>query len=219
MKNLSLMVQKTAVRFAKTGPAIYHSHHDMIRFWERAVKRAGLPVRFTQGFNPHLRLVFPHALGVGIASRHEEVELELYAPVPLDEVTERVRRAAGDTVEILGAAELPPVKQSRLLAESSYSLTGWGEAACRALPEACAALLSREEITVERGAPDKRRTVDVRPYLLDLGFSAPEHAVAVRLRHTLTGAGRADEIVRLLAEAVGEDARDILIEKTGMVLE
>jgi radical SAM-linked protein len=219
MKNTSLMLQKTAVRFAKTGPAVYHSHHDMIRFWERAVKRAGLPVRFTQGFNPHLRLVFPHALGLGIASRREEVELELYESVPLPEVVERVRSAAGDTLDILDAVELPPVKKSRLLSESSYRITGWTDSAPPLLEKACADLLARPEVVVERGAPDKRRTMDIRPYLLSVEFASADSAVLARLRHTLEGAARADEVARLLAGAVGTDPRDLFIEKTGMVLE
>ncbi len=219
MTNHSLMMQKTAVRFAKTGPAVYHSHHDMIRFWERAVKRAGLPVRLTQGFNPHLRLVFPHALGLGIASRHEEVELEMYEPVPLDRVLERMRWAAGDTLEILEAIELPPVKQSRLMTESSYSISGWDEAAIMKLPQACAGLMERGEIVVERGAPGKRRTMDIRPYLLRVEFAPAENAVLARLRHTLSGAARADEVARLLAEVVAMDEKSLAIEKTGMLLE
>ena len=219
MKNTSLMVQKTAVRFAKTGAAVYHSHHDMIRFWERAVRRAGLPVRFTQGFNPHVRLVFPHALGVGIASRHEEVELELYASVPLEEVAERVRGAAGDTLEILGVVALPPVKQSRLLVESGYRLEGWSGVTAGGLVAACAGLMARGEVIVERGAPDRRRRMDIRPYLLEVAPDEGGGAVCIRLRHTLTGAARADEVARLLAESTGDDVHDICIEKTDMVLE
>jgi radical SAM-linked protein len=179
-------------------------------------------VRFTQGFNPHLRLVFPHALGLGISSRHEEVELELYSPVPLDTVLERVRLAAGDTLEILDAAPLPPVKQSRLLTESSYRIHAWPDAALPRLEQACAALLAREEIVVERGAPGKRRSMDIRPYLLQLEYRPGDCSVFARLRHTLTGAARADEVARLLVDAAGGegmDARDLLIEKTGMILE
>ncbi len=218
MKDRSLMMQKTAVRFAKAGPAVYHSHHDMIRFWERAVKRAGLPVRLTQGFNPHLRLVFPHALGLGISSRCEEVELELYAPVPLETVLERLRGAAGGTLGILEAVALPPVKKSRMLVESSYRVSGW-DAPPRDLETACAALTARTEVLVERGAPGQRRSMDIRPYLIRVAFSPEENAVLARLRHTPAGAARADEVARLIAETTGTDARDLLIEKTGMVLE
>ena len=219
MENLSLMVQKTAVRFAKTGPAVYHSHHDMIRFWERAIKRAELPVRLTQGFNPHLRIVFPHALGLGIASRHEEIELEMYASVPLDALVERVRAAAGDTLEILGVTELPPVKKSRLVTECSYHIYGWNDVALAGLEQACAALMAREEVIVERGAPGKRRSLDIRPFLLAVEFLPRERAVFARLQHTLTGAARPDEVARLAAEATGTDARDLTIEKIGMLLE
>ncbi len=219
MKDRTLMLQKTAVRFAKTGPAVYHSHHDMIRFWERAVRRAALPVRLTQGFNPHARMVFPHALGVGIASRCEEVELELHAAVPVEEVADRLRRAGGGVLEILGASALPPVKKTRLLVESAYGISGWPEEALPALAAACAALAARGEILVDRGAPGEKRRMDIRPYLLRVEYSPAERVVRARLRHTPGGAARADEVARLVAEAAGADARDLSIEKTGMVLE
>jgi hypothetical protein len=129
----------------------------------------------------------------------------MYEPVPLDTVLERMRFAAGDTLDILEAVELPPVKQSRLMTESSYRIHAWPAAALPHLEKACADLLSRSEIVIERGAPGKRRTMDIRPYLLQVEY-------------------RADELARLLAESVAPDvpdtdARDLLIEKTGMVLE
>lgn len=219
MNDQSRMVQKTAVCFAKKGPAIYHSHHDMIRFWERAIKRAGLPVRLTQGFNPHLRLVFPHALGLGIASRHEEVELELYETVPLDQLLERVKGAAGDTLDIVGAVELPPMKKSRLMVESVYHICGWTDEALGRIAEACSEIMARTEIVVERGAPGKRRSMDIRPYLLEVRFAEEEKAVLARLAHTLGGAARADEVAKLVADLTGMDALDLTIEKIGMTLE
>ncbi len=214
----ALMLQKTAVVYAKTGRAVYHSHHDMIRFWERAVRRADLPLRLTQGFNPRPRIIFPHALGLGIASRHEEVELELHARVAKDDLLRRIRLAAGDALEILAAVNLPPVKKSRQLERSDYLVTGWPAAAVPALPAAIAAILGRGDIVVERGAPDNRRRVDIRPYLRELAFEAETGGVRVVLAHTPAGSARPDEVAGEAAELVGADRRDLRIEKTGMEL-
>lgn len=219
MNPMSQMLQKTAIIYGKSGPAIYHSHHDMIRFWERAVKRADLPLRLTQGFNPRPRIVFPHALGLGIASRHEEVELELHARVPKDELLARVRHAAGDTLDILDAVNLPPVKKSRQMRRSDYLVTGWPDGAVDKLPEAIGAILAREEIVVERGAPDNRRRADIRPYLGGLTVDPAAAALRIELIHTLTGSARPDEVTRLAAELVGADAHDLRIEKIDMALE
>ena len=216
MMDHSLLTQKTAVSFAKTGPAIYHSHHDMIRFWERAVKRARLPMRLTQGFNPRPRMIFPHALGVGIASRHEEVELELCATVGTDDLTDRLVRVCGDTLEILGVRNLPPVKKSRQLVASSYRITGWPEAAAGELERVAGEIVAMPEIIVERGAPGDKRSLDIRPFLKALGAEGP--ALLLELSHSQAGSGRPDEITKLAAGKLDVDWRDLFVEKTSMQL-
>ncbi|MCC8109550.1 MAG: TIGR03936 family radical SAM-associated protein [Planctomycetes bacterium] len=217
--NHSDLVQKTVVRFKKTGPAIYHSHHDMMRFWERALRRADLPLRMTQGFNPHPRLVFPHALGLGVASLHEEIELELYRKVPLEELFARVKSAAGDTLGIVEATNLPPVKKSRQMVSSSYEITGWRHESLPRLNAAIADILARDVIQVERGAPGKRREMDIRPFLTAIAFDSGRETVLLEIAHTTTGSARPDEVARLIAVAVGDDPVTLSITKTAMRLE
>ncbi|MDR1745136.1 MAG: TIGR03936 family radical SAM-associated protein [Planctomycetota bacterium] len=213
------MAQKSAVIYSKTGPAIYHSHHDMIRFWERAVKRAALPVRMTGGFNPRPRIVFPHALGLGITSLHEEVELEFHTGIARRELLDRLMGAAGDTLAIRDAVNLPPVKKSRQIVASGYSITGWTALSRDKLPGAVDAILSMTEIPVERGAPDSRRTMDIRPYLRELRYEEAGGALRLGLAHTQAGSARPDEIAKLAAGMTGMDHHDLGIEKTSMRLE
>lgn len=215
----TILAQKTSVRFAKTGPAIRHSHHDMIRFWERAVRRAGLPVRLTQGFNPRPRMVFPHALGVGVASRHEEIELEFHSRVDTGEIVERLSRACAGVLEILSAANLPPSRRGRQIRESAYTLGHWPPGAAGVLAAAVDSLLARREIVVKRGAPGSERTTDIRAFILKLSYDPEENGVRATFAHDASGSARPDEIAKLLAEATGTDWRGIAIEKTGMTLE
>lgn len=216
MHNPTRLIQKTAVRFAKTGPTIYHSHHDMIRFWERAVQRAGLPLRLTQGFNPRPRLIFPHALGLGIVSRLEEVEIELCSIVPLPEMLERLCRAVTGVLEIVSADALPPVKKSRQIVASSYLISGLPAEADAA--GAAAGIMEQTEITVERRNKEGGRRLDIRPYLASL-VPAGADALALEIRHTPAGSARLDEVTKLLAAALVCDWRDFRLEKTGMRLE
>ncbi|MCD8350872.1 MAG: TIGR03936 family radical SAM-associated protein [Planctomycetaceae bacterium] len=219
MIQYSQMLQKTAVVFAKTGPAIYHSHHDMIRFWERAIKRADLPMRLTQGFNPRPRIIFPHALGLGIASRHEEVELELHARIDLRILLERIKHAAGDTLGILDAFNLPPVKKSRQLVASSYTITGWAPESLPRLGETAQSILALPEIVVERGAPGNRRTLDIRPFIAGLTYDDGDAALRLDLSHSNAGSARPDEVGKLAASMLKDDAYGLAIEKVAMRLE
>lgn len=218
MQAQSQLVQKTAVRFAKTGPAIYHSHHDMIRFWERMVRRAALPIRLTQGFNPRPRMVFPHALGLGIVSLHEEVELELHSRLPADEMAARLDSACAGALEILGAYNLPPTKKSRQLVASSYRISLWPAAVGAALPAVAADIMARREIIVQRGAPGETRSLDIRPFLQRLVHDAESNALLLDLNHSQAGSARPDEIAKIAAEMTGVDWRDVRLEKIAMVL-
>lgn len=216
MHDATRLVQKTAVRFAKDGPAIYHSHHDMIRFWERAVQRAQLPLRLTQGFNPRPRLIFPHALGLGIVSRHEEIEIELCSSVPLADMIARLRDAVAGVLEIVGADNLPPVKKSRQIVASSYRISGLPAGADAA--RATAGIMGQAEIWVERKNKEGGRRLDIRPYLTSLA-PAGDDALALEIRHTPAGSARLDEVTKLLAASLDCDWRDFRLEKTGMKLE
>lgn len=218
MYNTAALVQKTTVVFTKTGPAIYHSHHDMIRFWERAVRRANLPMRMTQGFNPHPRIVFPHALGLGISSLHEEVELEMHRRMDTRDIVDALTAACGDTLKIEGAKNLPPVKKSRQLLESSYRISGW-TAPMADLAGAVGGLLAATEIVIERGPPKEKRRLDIRPYIKELRLDESNAALVLVLSHTSGGSGRPDEIARLAAAGVGCGVHDLSIEKIGMKLE
>lgn len=221
MKQLCQMLQKTAVHFAKNGPAIYHSHHDMIRFWERAIKRAELPMRMTQGFNPRPRIIFPHALGLGIASMHEEVELELCVVLDKNHILQQIKFAAGDTLGIIDAVNLPPVKKSRQLVASTYRIWGWPDSVAARLGSVAQAIVEYPEIIVERGAPGKKRSLNVKPFLHTL-VAAQDNGKPVLdlgLIHNTSGSARPDEIASLAASLLDVDKYSLSITKTGMTLE
>ena len=77
MNNISVRV-----RFAKLGRAKYISHLDLIRCFQRAVCRAGLPAAYSAGFHPHMQTSFAATLPLGFTSTAEVMELSLSEPVP-----------------------------------------------------------------------------------------------------------------------------------------
>ncbi len=99
-------MQRILLRFARRGDLKYLSHLETARTMARALRRAGLPVAFSQGFNPHPRLSFWHALPVGVEAQEEMAEVWLNDPVPLAEVVARLDRAMPDAMEVLEAVEI-----------------------------------------------------------------------------------------------------------------
>ena len=78
------------IRFRKEDDLRLISHRDLVRTWERLLRRAGLRLSMTEGFHPKPRMNFPSALALGIAGHDELLELELAEPLSADELRGRL---------------------------------------------------------------------------------------------------------------------------------
>ena len=211
-------MQKIAVHFKKQGAAIYHSHRDLIRFWERAIRRAGLPVRLTEGFNPHPRMVFLHALGVGISSQHEEIEIELNRKQDNLDLLAKLRKSCADTLEIIAITNLPPVKKGRVMRDCTYLFAGFPENQLQKIVENAELLLAAKEIMAERKTEKESKTVEIRQYIKAITVNHKEKNINLVILNSQQGTARADELLKLLVKDSGADWRAIEIIKTSMSL-
>jgi radical SAM-linked protein len=77
-----MILPRYRIRYSKKGPARFVSHLDLLRTFERAMRRAGLPLAFSQGFNPHPKFSFGAPLPVGVAGEKEYMDIELSREMP-----------------------------------------------------------------------------------------------------------------------------------------
>src|SRR5207302_11139549 len=99
---------KVRLRFRKSADLRLLSHHDLMRTFERMLRRAALPFRRTQGFHPHPRIVFALSLPLGVVGCAEVVEIELDEILPLDEIRQRMTRQCPPGLDILSIDRIPP---------------------------------------------------------------------------------------------------------------
>jgi radical SAM-linked protein len=203
---------KVRLHFRKTGNLRLVSHHDLMRCFERMLRRADLPFASSEGFNPKLRLVFALSLALGIAGLDEWADLELAAPLPPEEVRDRLARQAPPGLEIVGALRVP--RRARLQVRQATYRLRLPPGRDADLAAKAAGLLAAPECWVERSRPAPRR-FDVRPYLAALRV-LPD-AVEMDLTVTPTGTARPDEVLRLLGLADLLDAGAVL-ERTRLEL-
>jgi len=90
--------------FSKTGKMKFISHLDLMRLLTRALRRADIPVRISQGFNPHPKLSVSRAIKVGIESDHEEARICVRWPVEPREFSEKLNRALPEGIRIVDAS-------------------------------------------------------------------------------------------------------------------
>ncbi len=94
-------------RFEKIGPMALRGHGELIRVLPRILRRAGLPIRFTEGFSPHPRISFGPALPLGVPSLAEICEFVLTDKLPADAVLEALRRADEDGIRFREVTQVP----------------------------------------------------------------------------------------------------------------
>ena len=94
------------VRFSKLDMARYISHLDLIRLMQRVLRRAGTPVSYTQGFHPHPKMAFASALGVGIESRSEYMDLSLERNVDMKQSMDDINNVLPAHIRVLDIKEI-----------------------------------------------------------------------------------------------------------------
>ena len=192
--------------FGKRGRLRFLGQLDLGRTLERALRRSGLAVRYSEGFNPRVRMSFPCASPTAMASSCEIVEVQVGAPAAAGEVRAALAAALPEDLPVLGAEEVPEGERLRLEAavyaarerEGGPPLPG---------PAAAEALLARETIPVER----RGRALDLRPLLQELRRDGDSLLVRIGFRESGATA-RPEDVVG----ALGKDPAAYLYERRGM---
>ncbi|NQT89144.1 DUF2344 domain-containing protein [bacterium] len=195
--------QRVLLRFSKKGETRFLSHHDLMRLFERAVRRAELPVRMTEGFNPHPKLAILLALPLGAEADEEPLEVELEEPILPSDVGARLDAQLPRGIRIVGAEALGDRQKARP-DTMVYRIE---------LPECdtdlqaqTAAFLAKESVVVTRETPKRRRTIDLRPAVQ--GIAVEGTALTVELAVAQSGTPKPTEVVEaVLGRAAGSTMR------------
>jgi len=97
---------KYRVKFTKTDEAKWISHLDLARYLERSLRRADLPIAYSNGFSPHPKISFGQALSVGIESRAEYVDLTLEKEKATQEIQDRLSKVTSEAIRVLNVIKL-----------------------------------------------------------------------------------------------------------------
>jgi radical SAM-linked protein len=190
-------VQRVRIRYAKRGPLRFTSHRDFARAFERALRRANVPIAFSQGFTPHPKVSYASAAPTGVASEAEYLEIGLQAQVDPAELQQALNAALSPGLDIIDAVEARGGNLAERIDASSWliELPGVDPEAAK---QAVRAFLEAQEVLVERMTKQGKRTFDTRSAVVSL---------AVREPYEVSDAGCAilDVVVRLVSPTVRPD--------------
>lgn len=200
------------ITFVKQGPLRYTGHLDLHKLWERAARRADLPLAYSQGFHPQPKMNMAAALPLGFSSRCEVLDMKLEQDVPLDDLPTRLNRTLPSGLQVLEVEQVeeraPALQTQVRSAEYEVNLTG-------AMDEM--ELKRRiDSLNESKTIPRERRgkIYDLRPLIEELHVS-PDGKIFMRLAAREGATGRPEEVLDMLGIAF-EGTR---IERTRLIFQ
>ena len=212
---------RARIRFRKDGDRRFLSHHDLMRLFERLLRRAGLPFRMTDGFHPMPRMQFASALSLGIIGHEEVLEVDFTEELDSDGLQALLSAHVPEGITILNVRAVP-AKGTVQPVEAHYFFSLPGDC-CPDLQNRLNAMLMQDQVWSERLRPGELRRasqepeseerldqlphtvtgstgpvkrVDIRPFLLQL--TRTEHGLQMAFKVTPNGSARPEEVLRLL---------------------
>ncbi len=202
--------------FHKDGPSRYMSHLDLTRCMTRCIRRAGLPIWYTEGFNPHVYMTFALPLSLGAAGYYEIMDIRFTEDMPLDEAVRRLNEALPEGITVYKAAE--PAKKPTAIVSSRWEITLEDESMSpSALYNALNEFFSMDEIPVKKKTKAKKLTTfDVKPQIIEWNAIACENRTKLML---LLPAGCINNInpsiiLNAFYEKLGHEVSHVFIKRT-----
>lgn len=196
-------MQRWRLKFTRGEELKYISHLDLMRLWERLLRRAGVPLAYSQGFSPHPRLSLAAPLAVGITSGGELLEFWLSRPLPRPLLLQAVRAQAPPGLEIQEATSIPlaiPSLPSQVQA-AEYLAEGETDKGQEEVAAAIQTFLATQHLPWQHHRDTGARHYDLRPLVEGIWLEewrGPGYCLGMRLRCDNTGSGRPEQVVAAL---------------------
>ncbi|MCM1542671.1 MAG: TIGR03936 family radical SAM-associated protein [Blautia sp.] len=180
---------KLRIKFRKFGPVRFIGHLDVMRFFQKAIRRAGIDVTYTTGFSPHQVMSFAAPLGVGLTSHGEYMDIEVNSMESASreltsgglasrgfcqDIMERLNRASVPGLEVVSVKVLPEGAGNAMasVAAASYTVRfREGREPAADLAATLPGFLAKEHILITKETKKGSREVDLRPGIYRLEWS------------------------------------------------
>ena len=205
---------RVRITFSKQGALRYTGHLDLHKLWERAARRADLPLSYSQGFHPQPKISLAAALPLGFASRGEIMDIRLNEVLGLEEISSRLQESLPEGIQVLKVESVDdqaPALQTQVVS-ATY------EAHLTEPLEASELTRRAEQIMAHESLPRERRgkSYDLRP-LIEMLSVIGESDGSVRLRMTLSAregaTGRPEEVL----QALGIEPETTRVERLSLI--
>ncbi|HSM72386.1 MAG TPA: TIGR03936 family radical SAM-associated protein [Anaerolineales bacterium] len=189
------------ITFSKQGPLRYTGHLDLHKLWERAARRAELPLAYSQGFHPQPKMNIASALPLGFSSRCELLDMRLEQDIPLEGLAEKLNATMPEGIRVTQINQIDeraPALQTQVVSaeyEVTAKETGFGSDLKRRIDS----VLESESIIRTR----RNKEYDLRPLIEEIKLLS-DNKIFMRLASREGATGRPEEVLDVLDIAFEE---------------
>ncbi|HBA48502.1 MAG TPA: Fe-S oxidoreductase [Lachnospiraceae bacterium] len=200
---------KLRIKFKKYGPIRFIGHLDVMRFFQKAIRRAGIDVAYSQGFSPHQIMAFAAPLGVGLTSNGEYMDIEVHSIISCQDVKERLNQVSVPGIEVTTVKVLPDNAENAMasVAAASYTVRfREGKVPETDIETLLPHFLAKERIVITKETKKGSREVDLKQGLY---FLSCENGVLSMLVDASSGGNiKPVQVVEAILAEAGEKLQE-----------
>jgi len=223
------------LKFTKGNEVKYISHLDLMRVFQRAIRRTGVPVSFSAGFNPHQEISFGAPLSLGITSNAEYVDIKLAKVMEPEEIKQRLNASLPEGIRILDGVELgdSPKSAMSVVSHARYMISfNLEDVLPGVIDKSIEAFMTKDSIKIMKEQPKKGfelKEIDIRPMIISMKLHESKGSVHI-IECLLLSGSRGNLKPELLMSAFREytgysiegiriNREEVYAEKNGQLVE
>ena len=184
-----------------------------MKVFERAIRRANIPIAMSRGFNPHPKLSILLALSVGIFGKDEVLELEFLESIPLESLVESLGRQLPKEIHILSVEAIPP-SSNNPVSDVTYEIIFKDKETGFLNTLKISEFLQQSAIVVNRTKDGCQKPFDIRPSIQEI--TVKPDGLILSIKMTSEGMARPEEVLRVLCGNGGKDLFEIIRTKVNL---
>lgn len=168
---------KARLKFTKAGTMKFIGHLDVMRYFQKAFRRCGIDISYSQGFNPHQLISFASPLGVGLTSDGEYLDMQLESCKSSNEMIDTINRVMNDEFQIVEFVQLPDKSKTAMsiVAAADYRISlKDGYTICEDFKEKFQEFMEQEKIVITKKTKKSTTEMDMKPFIYHYAFSKEE---------------------------------------------
>ena len=199
-------VLKARIKFRKSGVMKFIGHLDVMRFFQKVMRRADIPIAFTGGFSPHMIMSFANPLGVGVTSDGEYFDIELTEEIDMDAAVTRMNQVMVEGIEIVNMVPISDDKKRTgmsIVAAADYLSNVKNDAFPENWKEKAAGFMNQEQILIVKKTKKSEKEVDIKPMIYK--FEIREEGVYMQVATGSVENLKPEVVMQALGQYLGVD--------------